>query len=234
MEQARGNAREADATLAEGAPVPAISSNCLPEGFISQAALDAEDKKVRLAAALADTAHAAVTQAGAHLDEFTVRAPAGRAHGVPAGRSRGSRYGRQAGADFCPPGPGRGAAGRGRSAIWHGWPSGSRWWAPDAFPDRQFGCASSGLHRRWTVTVEPSKYGWPAHLAGRADPQHDRVDEIVVAQKPSALTLPAAAIWEAQGREYVWRVENGRVMPVAVIVSPAASWGGGAQGPEGR
>lgn len=46
--------------------------------------------------------------------------------------------------------------------------------------------------------------------------------EIVVAQKPSALTLPAAAIWEAQGREYVWRVENGRVMPVAVIVSPAA------------
>ncbi|ACO75038.1 HlyD domain containing protein [Laribacter hongkongensis HLHK9] len=115
VEQARGNARQADATLAEARRQFRRQQQLFAQGFISQAALDAEDKKVRLAAALADTAHAAVTQAGAHLDEFTVRAPADGRLGVPAGRSRGSRHGRQAGADFCPPGPGRGAAGRGRA-----------------------------------------------------------------------------------------------------------------------
>ncbi len=76
VEQARGNARQADATLAEARRQFRRQQQLFAQGFISQAALDAEDKKVRLAAALADTAHAAVTQAGAHLDEFTVRAPA--------------------------------------------------------------------------------------------------------------------------------------------------------------
>lgn len=95
--------------------------------------------------------------------------------------------------------------------------------APDAFPDRQFRMrivriAPQVDRDRGTVEVRVAGAPLPAGLTHNMTVSA----EIVVAQKPSALTLPAAAIWEAQGREYVWRVENGRVMPVAVIVSPAA------------
>ena len=226
VEQARGNARQADATLAEARRQFRRQQQLFAQGFISQAALDAEDKKVRLAAALADTAHAAVTQAGAHLDEFTVRAPAdGRlvSRQVEAGDlvTAGKpvlTFARQGRGEVRLDVDERYLA---RLAV--GQPVVV---APDAFPDRQFRMrivriAPQVDRDRGTVEVRVAGAPLPAGLTHNMTVSA----EIVVAQKPSALTLPAAAIWEAQGREYVWRVENGRVMPVAVIVSPAAeSW----------
>lgn len=223
VEQARGNARQADATLAEARRQFRRQQQLFAQGFISQAALDAEDKKVRLAAALADTAHAAVTQAGAHLDEFTVRAPAdGRlvSRQVEAGDlvTAGKpvlTFARQGRGEVRLDVDERYLA---RLAV--GQPVVV---APDAFPDRQFRMrivriAPQVDRDRGTVEVRVAGAPLPAGLTHNMTVSA----EIVVAQKPSALTLPAAAIWEAQGREYVWRVENGRVRPVAVIVSPAA------------
>ncbi|MCP9758478.1 efflux RND transporter periplasmic adaptor subunit [Aquitalea sp. S1-19] len=223
LAQAEGNAHEAAATQAEAERQFARQSSLLAQGFISRAALDAEDKKVRLARARVAVTQAAVTAARARLEQTRILAPA-------AGRLIAREV--EAGDIVSAGKPVLTFAAAGKTEI--RLDVDERYLAQlkvgqvakvaaDAWPDALF---SARLVRiapqvdleRGTLEAILLPDTLPAFLTHNMTVSA----EIVVARKAAALTVPAAAVFERGGKSWLWRVREGKAGQVAVVTGMVA------------
>ncbi|MGL6071730.1 efflux RND transporter periplasmic adaptor subunit, partial [Craterilacuibacter sp.] len=223
LAQAEGNAREAGATLAEAVRQFSRQQSLMAQGFISRAALDAEDKKVQLARARVAVTQAAVTAARARLEQTRILAPA-------AGRliAREVEVG-----DLVSAGkPVLTFAADGKTEI--RLDVDERYLAQlkvgqaakvaaDAWPDAPFAARLS----RIAPQVDLERGTLEAILLPDTLPDfltHNMTvsAEIVVARKAAALTVPAAALFERAGKSWLWRVRDGKVEQIAVVTGMVA------------
>lgn len=223
LAQAQGNVREADATLAEAVRQFGRQQSLLAQGFISRAALDAEDKKVRLARARLSVAQGQLAASEARTAQLLIRAPA-------AGRliAREVEVG-----DIVSAGkPVLSFAAEGKTEIRLDVderylarlkPGQRARVAADAYPDAPFDARLSRIApqvdlERGTLEAILQPASLPAFLTHNMTVSA----EIVVGELAHALTVPAAAVSERAGKSWVWRVADGKAEQVAVVMGMVA------------
>ncbi|TIC79205.1 efflux RND transporter periplasmic adaptor subunit [Crenobacter intestini] len=217
LAQAGAAAEEAAATQAEADRQYARQQGLFAQGFISRAALDAEDKKVRLARARAGAAQGSVAAAQARLSQLSVRAPH---DGVLLARDVEVGDLVTAGKPVL-----LFAAGAGREIrldvderyLARLSPGQRARVAADARPDAPFDAKLTKIAprvdaERGTVEVTLVPDAPPAFLTHNMTVSA----EVVAARKGSALTVPAGALRDGAGGRHALRLASGRVEVVPV------------------
>lgn len=203
---------EAEATLAEAQRQHARQLALFQRGFISRAALDSEEKTLRLAQTRREAAAAQLKAVEARLGELAIRAPADGqllARDVEVGdlATAGKAILTFAAAgrteirlDVDERHLGSLRVGQAARVL------------ADAYPDQPFDAAVSEVAPR----IDRERGTLEVRLLPQRPPAFLRQDmtvsaEVVVAQRASAIVVPASAVADPATAPWVWRVEGGRV-----------------------